>query len=261
MINNTIRCGNYTSSEIFKLQKTGKGENGFGAAAITYIKEKNLERKLGRSIRTDAYAKAMAWGTLVERYVFEEKLGMEYEIHSKTTDCHPTILFWCGSKDLIVAGIKVGEIKCYEPKNFAQYTDALSTEDVNIIRHECPEEYWQIVSNAIINQVSKGEAITYIPYKSELPLIREFASNYDGEDQWKYRFITESNDDVLPWIPDNGYYKDLNRFEFDIPQEDIELLTANIIKAGKMLINQPPLILMADRDPELSAVVERNQIN
>lgn len=255
MINNSVRCGSFTSSKIFKLQTLDKSGKNFGAPALTYIREKNLERKLGRPVETESYAKPMAWGTLIERYVFQEKLGLEYEIHSKTTDVHPTIKYWAGSKDLLVSGIKVGEIKCYEPKNFAQYTDALLTEDVNIIRHECPEEYWQIISNAIINHVPKGEAITYIPYKSELPLIREFASNYDGDDQWKYRFVAESNDDALPWIPDNGYYKDLNRFEFEIPQEDIDLLTANVVMAGKMLINQPPLIFLAERNPELQATI------
>lgn len=254
MINNAIRICNFTSSEIWKLQTTGKGENGFGAAAITYIKEKNLERKLGRSIKTETYAKAMAWGNLIERFVFEEKLGLEYEIHSKTTDVHPTINYWAGSKDLIVRGIKVGEIKCYEPKNFAIYTDALLTGDVEIIKKECPEEYWQIVSNAIINQVPKGEAITYIPYRKELPLIREYASNYDGADQWKYRFIAEADEDALAYIPDNGYYKDLNRFEFEIPQKDIDLLTENVKKAGAMLIKQTSS-LIAEHRPELSATI------
>lgn len=253
MINNLIRTGNFTSSEIHKLMTTGKGENGFGAAAITYIKEKNLERKLGRSIRTEAYSKAMAWGTLIEKYVFENKLGLEYQIHSKTTDVHPVIPYWSGSKDLIVEGVKIGEIKCYEPKHFAEYTDALLSENVELIKKECPEEYWQMVSNAIINQVPNAEGITYIPYKSELPLIREFASNYDGPDQWHYRFIAESNDETLPFIPDNGYYKDLNRFSFEIPQADRDLLTSTVLKAGTMLIGNSTA-LPVENKAELKAI-------
>lgn len=254
MINQELRIARFTSSEIYKLMTTGKGENGFGAAAITYIKEKNLERKLGRSVRTEAYSKSMAWGSLMERYVFEELLGLEYEIHSKSTDVHPTIPFWSGSKDFLVSGVKIGEIKCYEPKHFAEYTDALLTEDPTVIRQECPEEYWQLVSNAVINGVGRAEAISYIPYQSELPAIREYAANYSGSDQWRYRFVFEGQDSELPFIPDGGYYKNLNRFEFEVPAKDIELLTKNVLKAGSMLI-QEPACLIAEHDHELNATL------
>ncbi len=254
ILSNNARIGRFTSSEIWKLTTTGKGENGFGAAAITYIKEKNLERKLGRSIKTEAHSKSIAWGNLIERYVFEHKLGLEYQIQSKSTDVHPTIKYWAGSKDLIVTGVKIGEIKCFEPKHFAEYTDALLTGDTEIIKKECPEEYWQMVSNAIINQVPNAEAVTYIPYKSELPKIREYAENYDGPDQWKYRFIAESEDEALPHIPDEGYYKDLNRFEFVVPEADKQFLTECVIKAGKMLINAP-VIALATHDQEVNATI------
>lgn len=237
MIDNIVRCGAFSSSEIWKLTTKGKGALGFGAPAITYIKEKNLERKLGRSIKTESYSRAMAWGHLIEKFVFDEKLGLEYEIHSKTTDVHPEFNFWVGSKDLLVKGKKIGEIKCYEPKHFAEYTDALLTKDTEFIKNECPEEYWQCVSNAIINQVKFAEAITYIPYKSELAAIREYASNYDAADQWKYRFIVESDDTELAFIPDGGYYKNLNRFEFEVPEEDKKYLTACVLKAKSLLVD------------------------
>lgn len=242
MINNQLRIGRFTSSEIWKLMVKGRGEYGFGEKATTYIKEKNLEIKLGRSIRTEAYSKAIAWGTVVERYVFEEKLGLEYELLSKSTDVHPTIPFWSGSKDLIVRHKKIGEIKCYEPKHFAEYTDALLTGNAEFIKQECPEEYWQMVSNAILNQVPVAEAISFIPYKSELAELREFVSNYDCTDPWKYRFIVESDDEALPHIPDESMYKSLNRVEFEIPAKDIELLTERVTTAGKLLITQTELI-------------------
>lgn len=254
IITNIQRIGNFTSSEIYKLTTTGKGVNGFGTAAITYIEEKNLERKLGRSIKTEAYSKSMAWGNLIESYVFEKKLGIEYELLSKSTDVHPIIKYWSGSKDLIVRRKKIGEIKCYEPKHFAEYTDALLSKDTQIIKKECPEEYWQMISNAIINCVPNAEAVTYIPYKSELSKIREYASNYDCPDPWKYRFIAESEDDSLPYIPDNGYYQDLNRFEFEVPKEDKDFLTERVRLAGTMLINNPSLML-ASHDEEVSATI------
>ena len=43
ILNNEIRNGNFTSSEIVALTKKGKGANGFGSAAITYIEECNME--------------------------------------------------------------------------------------------------------------------------------------------------------------------------------------------------------------------------
>lgn len=250
IIENINRPGNFSSSEIFKLTTTGKGENGFGAPAITYIKEKNFERKLGRCVKTEVYTRPMAWGSFIERYVFDEKLGFEYELHSKTTDTHPYIPYWVGSKDLIVPGEKIGEIKCYEPKNFAEYTDVLLKGDLELFKTQFPQEYWQCISNAIINEVESAEAISFIPYRSELALIREIAANYDGDDAWKYSFICERDDVELPFIPDNGYYKNLNRLEFKIPQSDIDFLTAKVIKAGKMLF-PPQTGMIAKYDLEL----------
>jgi hypothetical protein len=253
VINNSDRIGSFTSSEIHNLMTTGRGTYGFGAPAMTYIKEKNLERKLGRSIRPETHTRSIAWGNLIEKYVFEHKLGLEYEIHSKNTNVHPTISYWSGTKDLIVAGKKIGEIKCYEPKHFAEYVDCLISQDVEKIKKECPEEYWQMVSNAIINQVPNAEAICYMPYRSELPNIRLYASNYDDFDQWKYRFITESEDEALAWLPDGGYYTDLNRFEFEVPARDIEALTEAVKKAGTLLIERSAVV--AHYEPELQSII------
>lgn len=250
---NPNRIGNFTSSNIFKLLATGKGENGFGTPAITYIEETNIERKLGRSIETDAYSKDMAWGIFLEQRVFD-MLDFEYELQSQTTDLHPSISFWAGSKDLIIKGVKIGDIKCYQPKNFAKYTDAITKANIAFLKDTFPKEYWQLVSNAIINNVPNAEAISYMPYLSELPELREAAENYDDSDQWKYRFIAESPDSSLAYLPDGGYYKNLNRFEFVIPQADKELLTSCVLKAGKMLIRNPS-VLIAEHAPELSATL------
>lgn len=254
MISNIFRAGNFTSSKISKLMAKSRDGKSFGSPALTYIEERNLERKLGRCVETDGYSKAKAWGLLIERYVFENKLGTEYELLSKKTVVHQKINYWSGSADLVVRGKKVAEIKCYEPKNFATYVDALLTENVNIIRDECPEEYWQMVSNAILNNVPNAEAIVFMPYQSELMTIREYASNYDGADQWKYRYITESEDNQLPYLPDNGYYKDLNRFVFEVPKSDIKLLTETVLKAGEKLIDRNSFMLCT-HDKEVDATI------
>ena len=74
-----------------------------------------------------------------------------------------------------------------------------------------------------------------MPYFSELEDIRTMAENYDGGDQWKYRFIVESPDAELPYLPDGGYYKNLNKFEFEVPKEDKDFLTERVELAIELL--------------------------
>ena len=235
MIENKERIANFTSSQIWKLMSNGKAAGTIGSPGQTYIKEKRLEMKLGRSVSVEAYSKEMAWGTLIEQRAFD-MLPFGYELTSQSTTLHPSISNWAGSKDVIVPGKKIGDIKCYYPKNFAMFADVLMQKDVALFREEFCEEYWQLVSNAIINQVSVAEAILYCPYLSELEEIREMAANYEGEDQWKYRFIAESPSSWLPYIPDGGYYKNLYTFEFEVPKADIELLTARVLMAKGLLL-------------------------
>ncbi len=231
---NELRIGAFTSSNIYKLM-------GSPAVQKTYIEERNIERRLGRSIDVAAHSNAMAWGTFLEQRVLD-LLGLEYTLSSNETDAHPTISCWAGSKDLIVIRKKISDIKCYQPKNFAQYADALLTCDTEILKRDFPKEYWQLISNAIINQVPNAEAICYCPFKSELADIRLMAADYAGPDQWKYRFIYESPDSSLAWIPDGGYYNNLNKFEFTCPSSDKDLLTAKVMAASKLLVSVPELI-------------------
>ena len=232
---NKERIGSFTSSEIWLLKTNNKSKNGFCAKGLSYIDEKRIEKRMGRSITVDVHTQSMAWGTFMEMYVFS-LIGMEYVITSNKTDIHPKIKGWSGSKDLIVEGVKVSDIKCYQPLNFARYTDVLLKKDVNLLRSKFPKEYWQLVSNAIINKVDLAEAITFMPYESELTDIRELAENYDGADQWKYRFIVENHKSALPYLPNKGYYKNLNKFEFEVPKEDKEFLTERVELAISELI-------------------------
>ncbi len=225
---NKLRVGNFTSSDIHKLMSSGKQIGVLGAPAMTYIQEKKLERRLGRSLDVDAYSKEIAWGNLLEGAV-EALLEFGVEKISDVTKCHPIIEYWTGSTDFLLPGEKIIELKCYQPKNFCVYTDAILTKDTEVIKKDCPKEYWQMVSNAIINQVMVAEAITYMPYESELDAIRHLADMYDGPDQWKYRFIIESENYQLAYLPDNNpHYKNLNRFEFEVPKEDMDALTTRV---------------------------------
>lgn len=227
---NKNRIGNFTSSEIHRLMETP-------AKAKTYIQEKNIERRMGIALGTEVSTREMSWGNFLEQRVLD-LLGTEYQITSKTTELHPDIPNWSGSKDLVVGGVKISEIKCYQRKNFALYTDALLTKDTEFIKHNFPKEYWQLVSNACILQLPKAEAITYMPYESELSDIRQMALDYSDIDQYKYKFIYESPIEYLAYLPDGGYYKNLNVFEFEVPVKDMHDLEKSVILHSKQLIDR-----------------------
>jgi len=135
MNDNELRCGNFTSSEIFALLSLAKNKIDFGSPALTYINKKRMERKLRRSLETSSYSRAMAWGNFVEDYVFTNKIEYGYDILSKQTIKHPSILGWTGSPDLLNTDT-VGEIKCYYPENFCSYADMLLSASSYI---SCPQ--------------------------------------------------------------------------------------------------------------------------
>lgn len=237
---NEIRIGRFTSSKIFELMKSGKGESGFGATAITYIDKKRRERRMGRPLEIEKYSRSMAWGKFMESRV-HELLGIAYESVGDITLPHPTNEYWAGSPDLkIMRESIVADIKCYEPDNFSWYVDSLTKAngDTEIFKKECPEEFWQLVSNAIILGVENIRAVVYMPYFSELSIVRDMASSYEGHDQWKYRFIEESDYTELPYLPDGGHYKNLNVFTFKVKEEDKQALTERVESAVKLLIGK-----------------------
>jgi hypothetical protein len=97
VLNNEIRIGNFTSSEIVALTKKGKGAMGFGAPAITYIEETNMERRLGRSLTDESRARPLTWGKLLESRAFD-LLPLEYSLSSQDSIQHPTIPYWSETK-------------------------------------------------------------------------------------------------------------------------------------------------------------------
>lgn len=250
-MNNKNRQGRITSSNAYKLIKPGKNKNDvFSAPALTYIQEKQIERRINSCLDADgAYSQAMAWGNFCEMVIYS-LLGIEYEISSKETFLHPKhSKIWAGSPDLKIDGVLIGEIKCYQKKKFALYTDLLIRplsdtytleNKLEDFKKEFPAEYWQIVSNASILGVKEGEAITYMPYESEYKEIVDLAENMDSAELWKYRFITEKPVDQLPFLPNGGYYKNINKFRFKIPAEDFELLEKKVVLAGELIKNWKP---------------------
>lgn len=260
MINNLPRIGNFTSSEIVALTKKDKKGTGFGAPALTYIEETNMERLLGRSISTEVDARPTSWGKLVETRVFD-LLGLEYTLSSTQTTVHPTIPFWAGSRD----GSKkmtTAEIKApLTLKSFCQLVQPLhegltGMEAMNRIRedHKDGEKFfWQIVSNATIHDDEFGELIIYMPYYSELDAIRLMARQH--EQAGKFKWIDWASDDELPYLIEGGYYKNLNIIQFEIPAADKKFLTDCVTKAGEMLLKEPCRVLMASHDKATGAIL------
>lgn len=265
ILNNEIRVGSFTSSPIHRLTGFGKRamtaeelaarpKSGVGSAvktiedpntlsneALNYIAEKNLERKIGRSLSVEKQTRATLWGHYMEQRV-HDKLPTSYRLIGKKTVAHPTIPNWVGSPDNdCKAESVVGDIKCYEPKNFCEYVDCLTLanekNDISIFRDNFPQQYWQLISNACILGMDNIEAIVYIPYFSELQEIRESVIDLDSDDdKKKYGFIAYSSYNELPYIADGCAYKNLNIFRFVAPKEDKEFLSNRITTAGKLLI-------------------------
>lgn len=234
ILNNKLRIGNFTSSEIHKLMSNGKAAGSLGKPALTYIQEKNYERKLGLSLGTESNAKPLTWGKFNEVRVFN-MLGEEYELVSQETKQHPTIKCWAGSADCIKHGkVRIlPDIKCcYTRKSFCEL---LECTDAESLKDYAPEYYWQLVSNAILNDCDAGELIVYMPYKSELNEIREATGGIDTL-QKNLAWINFAEDEELPHLLDGGYYKNLNVISIQISNEDKEFLTNRVIAASEMLL-------------------------
>lgn len=265
MINNVARIGNFTSSEIVALTKKAKDGKNFGAPALTYIAETNMERRLGRSLTDEATAKPLTWGKLLELKVFDD-LGMEYILSSTETDVHPSIPYWAGSKDGIKfdEGRTVADIKApITLKSFCQLVDPLyegltGMDAMNAVRdnHKDGDKYYfQLVSNAIINDCRFAELIVYMPYASDIEDIKFRASNVSGTQMGKHYWISMAGDDELPYLPDGGYYKNLNIIRFEVPAADKLALTKDVLRAGEMLINNNPSLLIATHDEAVNVTL------
>lgn len=257
-----MRAGNFSSSEIYKLCNYGerlmteqetadwvkenpkskakytKDETLFSEGGNTYIRIKNYERKLKRSINVKKDTRATLWGNFLEQFVYDN-LPKTYELIGQEIDesiFHPTIPNWCGKPDLKnIAEQKVSDIKCPEPLAFCTLIENLS-KGYDSFKTEHPDYFWQLISNSILLNLPKIELIVCMPYESGLDVIREMAMNYDGQDLYKYRFIYECASSELSYLPEDSEYKSINKFEFDVRIEDVNFLTNRVINANKLLV-------------------------
>lgn len=237
--NSELRIGNFTSSEIAALMTRDKSGKAFGKPALTYIEEVNIEREMDLPVDSDSNAKPLLWGKFVEQRVFN-MLGLEYEYTSDTTIKHFSIDCWAGSRDGMKfdEGRTVVEVKCpMSRKSFYRFVKCKTIEEIRENHPDGEKYYWQIVSNAILAGAKYAELIVYMPYQSELEEIREECSMFDG-DQNKVAFIHFATDDQLPYIKDEGQFKNINIWRFEVPEEDKERLTESVLMAEELLIKR-----------------------
>ncbi|MCB0743035.1 MAG: gamma-glutamyltransferase [Ignavibacteriae bacterium] len=110
-MNNSNRWGKFTSSNVYKLIKEGRGKEEFSAPGLTYIQEKAIERKMQSCLDGGAHTQSLAWGNFMELMVYSI-LGVQYQISSKETTLHSVHgKFWSGSKDLFTVNNETGEME------------------------------------------------------------------------------------------------------------------------------------------------------
>lgn len=240
------RVGSFTASDIHKLMSKDKAGTGFGKPAFTYIKQKQYERKLGRSITVNTNSRPTSWGKLNELRSFE-MLGTEYSINSDETLKHPTIPNLSGTPD----GFKhqtpkaVMDFKCpFTLLSFCEFVEPIYTglkgmDAMNYLRknHDSGEAYfWQLVCNSMITGCTHAELIIYCPYERELDEIRIMAMDAPPEIASDYNWLNYVGNSELPYLIEGGFYKNINTIRFEIPQDDIDALTAAVLKANELLI-------------------------
>ncbi len=271
------RDGNFTSSEIINLLSTtsrpmtedelklhladnpkSKKKNidaWPGKAAVTYLNQCNMERRLGKSLDSELDARPVLWGKFVEALLFS-LLSEDYTYNSNDTLRHPLFPYWLGSPDGFKKSTKktLAEAKCpYTLESFCKLVNPLyegyeGIEAMNALRSgytdknglfqpphaDAEKYYWQQVSNACIDDCEASDFIIYCPYESELEVIQKMAVESGNPQAY---FIANASKDTLPYIKDNGYYKNINTISFDVPVEDKEFLTETVKNAEKYLIS------------------------
>lgn len=229
-----IRIGKFTSSQIYNLMTLATDKKSFGKPALTYIKAKKRELRLGIEINLDSTSHSTSWGRALEGYVYDAHIETEYALESQSTDVHESNLF-CGTKDLIKENC-VGDIKCPSTRSsFCDLVDIIDLGDIENFKKESPDYYWQLVSNSILTKVEYAELIVFMPYENELEGVKDyFEMIEDLVLQKDIQWVSFSDTSRMPHLPNDSGYKNINRFKFLVPQEDKDLLLEKIKLASEL---------------------------
>lgn len=229
------RIGLFTSSQIWRLFTLSTDKKSFGKPALSYAKEKKREKRLGIEMNIDSTSHSTSWGRAAEGYLYDTHIEAEYSLRSNKTTVHESGLF-CGTEDLLSSNC-IGEIKCPSTRtSFCDLVDIIETADIENFKKECPEYYWQCVSNSELKKTEYAELIVFMPYESEIPAFIEYIELIDDfQLQKDIQWVLHEDISRIPHLKDEGEYKNLNRFKFKVPQEDKDLLIEKVKLASFLL--------------------------
>lgn len=235
-MDNTLRAGFLTSSQASRVVASLKNGNP-SSAFYTYVKEVFAEEMMQRVYDTEVKSRPILWGSLMETVLFD-RLGMGWTMTHKQTMVHEKYSdFWSGTPDFIAAE-KIAEAKCFQPKNFSLLSVAINYGDIDYLKEEFPKEYWQCVSNAMLAKKKTAVLVAFMPYRKDLvALIKEIEDTAYLEERGlnpeDYYWLTRSDIETMAYLPDDSPMDDINMLEFDIPQEDADLLEERMLLAKK----------------------------
>ena len=251
------RFGRFTSSQVGRLCSMGKIpmtdeekaedkrlnpkskkttiEGGFAATGLSYIEEKVYEERTGRRIQNESTSRSTSWGKCAEGMAFS-KLGIEYTITSELTIESKDIDNYSGSPDgykTVNGETVVFDIKCpYTLLSYCRLANYCISGDVQKFKDEEPIYYFQLVSNSILLGCKSAELIIFMPYKSELPQLKDIIDKMDSSSPYEYYWIEAALNsgryEQLPYLIENMYYKNLYTLNFQIPDEDVSFLKERI---------------------------------
>lgn len=229
--------GNFSSSSIWHLTKLARNKKDFGTPALKYIKQKRQERRLGRYLNPQISARPTDWGNICEPLAFDRiNVGWFQGVYSK----HPEIKDWTEQNDIQKETqkgiIETGDIKSpYTLSSYCDLYEALEVEDESemIVALKSLDDgykyYWQLVSSSILKNVDRATLAVFMPYKEELKEVREKAVVMD------ITWMNYLTDEQLPYLIKGNGYENLIERSFEVPVEDKEFLTEQVIKAVKLL--------------------------
>ncbi len=259
-------------AKLKELQKE-KDKPSLPKAALTYIGQTLMERRLGKKVDSDAFSRPTTWGKLIEWHVQQKKLGLEYSLMGTDVLINPDLNYHRGSPDCIKENT-VCDIKGpFTLNSFCLLVDPLyfgltGMDAMNAIRfgfyskngkgyleeqedsfkHQPHPDgnkyYFQLVSNSILAKAKYAELIVYVPSEEEVKnqdeadenSLKHSAYNYDGGDQNQFTWIEHLNSyDQLPYLTKDSKYESKNIINFLVPEEDKLFLMERINMAGKYL--------------------------
>ncbi len=240
MMDHTRRFGNWTSSGVGNLMTYSRDGKGWGADAVRYMRDKAMERRLGRIISSDFNSHPTSWGLLAELHV-NEKLDTSYKLCSQETLTNPLYPFHRGTPDFerFIKEKTTGQVKSpWTLLSFCTLIDAWEKGGIEQVRKDHGEGdkfYWQTISDSILTDSQWIELIVYCPYREDLDDIRLIAMQSPPEERSQYSWLDYVYNDQLPYLIKGNHYKDLNILRFPALQADKDALIARIIEAEKFI--------------------------